>query len=116
MNRVFNDEQTPAAILQLRPRAYSGVIWWGACMLLWNGAIIRGIFEILRSLYIYPSIEQTPRLHYYFSHIERYSRTHRRMWAVIGRVVEKGLFWLEWGCSLMGIRRQGRYGPWNYEI
>lgn len=116
LERVFNDSYTPPKIVCLRKRAHSGAVWWGACGMMWNGNIGRGLFGLIHSLWIYPSIEQIPRLSYYFSHMEYYSQNRRRLWGIISRVVMKGLVWLERGCGLVGIRRQGRYGPWDYGV
>jgi glycosyltransferase involved in cell wall biosynthesis len=111
MNRVFNDEQTPAAILQLRPRAYSGVIWWGACMLLWNHQVARGILALLYSLYIYPSIEQIPRLKYFFDRVGFYAN-YPLLWKGVAGFISKSIWAIEKGLAVLNIKkRKDNYGP-----
>ncbi|MCP4372163.1 MAG: glycosyltransferase [Deltaproteobacteria bacterium] len=115
LDHLFSQSSTPSTIMSLRRRAHSGAVWWGACGLMWNGEILWGLFTLLHSLWLYPSIEQVPRLKYYFSHMEYYSQVDHKGWHITKRVAIKGLLWLERGCKLIGIQRQGRYGPWDYE-
>ncbi len=116
LDRTFKDPSTPPTITRLYRRAHSGIVWWGACGMMWNGEILRGFFALFYSLLIYPSIEQVPRLKYYFSHMKFYSRSFRTLWRTVGKIGIKGLVWLERGFNFMGIRRHGRYGPWDYEV
>lgn len=114
MERVFSDPATPDSIMRLQQRAYSGVVWWGACTIVCNGNLLRGISKFFRSLWIAPSIEQIPRVLSFLMYLEFYFQKHQKtqkIWNLVRQIIEKGLFMFERGCWKLGIRRRGQYGP-----
>jgi len=110
LERVFNDPTTPPAILSLQRRAHSGAVWWGACMFLWNGEVVRGLFELLHALYLYPSIEQMPRLRYFANQMYDFAKPSV-FWHQVARLLRKSTLITEKGLALLNIKRKGNFVP-----
>ena len=59
-----------------------------------TGGITRGLLERFRSLWLYPSIKQAPRLHYFLPDLLRYApygRFRRVGWKIMAPVIKTGL-------------------------
>ncbi len=73
IDRVCNDSSTPESIKKLCQRAHSGAVWSGANLMIKNGGITRKPLELFRSLWLYPSSEQAPKLHCFLWNLLRYA-------------------------------------------
>ncbi len=110
LTRVFNDPAMSPAIVSLQRRAHSGAVWWGGCMFLWNGAVVRGLLELLHALYLYPSIEQMPRLRYFSGHMFVFAKPPI-FWHPVARLLRKSTVIIEKGFALINIKRKGNFVP-----
>jgi glycosyltransferase involved in cell wall biosynthesis len=105
MDRVFHDPTTLVSMKVLRRRAYSGVTWWGACIMIGTGGIRQGIKDLLPSLWVYPSLAQISRLAFFFAVVEFYCKPRQRIWRILSWIAAKSFTWLERVCRVARILR-----------
>ncbi len=111
IERTLSASDTPDSIKSLRRRAHSGVVWWGATVLVANGEFSKGIAEFYQSLRIAPSIAQIPRIIRFLKHLEFWDKTHQPTWRRINRILIPGLVFIGQTCQQLGLQRQEQYGP-----